>query len=417
MEANLLGFQLMNIEGENEAMVDFCNPERWSLYTLDEIADRLEFHELCVCYYCIVLGKNIENGLVYMLCKDDATDLVNYGELKACKGEKRKEKKFKTKKVQNANAGLENEDSSSTEVFHDSDYEFDGGAYTPIIIPVNNEHLWKPVKEPELHLPKPIILLGRPKKVSKRKPNEAPVRRKKSSQIQKITRAGQVKYKCTVCKKYKHNNRKCPDKPANSKDQQDEQSAENDVIAKDDASVGGNTKNTKDVSVEPAATTKHAWLDELISSTVVNIASQEEMPSSNIEATKEPVISKLVALGYDEGVVLKAILRNGHCYDGMNVLTNILYNSLAYLNSGCSGSKGNSEESEAIFRDLMQLEKYSLLQGCGPVSSGIVEAVGTGPVGVVPVLCRFHSGWGFGNRGTSEFPMNGFFSYASEMTL
>ncbi|KAL3497752.1 hypothetical protein ACH5RR_040484 [Cinchona calisaya] len=51
------------------------------------------------------------------------------------------------------------------------------------------------------------------------------------------------------------------------------------------------------------------------------------------------------------------------------------------------------------------------------VSSGNVEAIGTSPVGVALALCRFHSGWGFGNGGTSEFPMNGFFSFASEMTL
>ncbi|KAL3529304.1 hypothetical protein ACH5RR_008626 [Cinchona calisaya] len=38
---------------------------------------------------------------------------------------KRIAKKFKTKKVQNFDAGLENEDSSLTQVFHDSNYEFD----------------------------------------------------------------------------------------------------------------------------------------------------------------------------------------------------------------------------------------------------------------------------------------------------
>ncbi|XP_027085206.2 MND1-interacting protein 1-like [Coffea arabica] len=191
----------------------------------------------------------------------------------------------------------------------------------------------------------------------------------------------------------------------------------------------------------------------------------EDILLKNLEILYNDAISKLVALGYDEEVALKAILRNGHCYGGMDVLTNILHNSLAYLNSGCCLSNGNSEESEAVFGDLRQLEEYSLagmvclLQqikphlsrgdamwcllmsdlhvgrasvmeipvlpspngngacASGSVNSGNVEALGNGPVGVAPALCRFHSGWGFGNGGTSEFPMNGFFSYASEMAL
>ncbi|KAL3497642.1 hypothetical protein ACH5RR_040374 [Cinchona calisaya] len=192
----------------------------------------------------------------------------------------------------------------------------------------------------------------------------------------------------------------------------------------------------------------------------------EEILLKNLGLLYNEAISKLVALGYDEEVALKAILRNGHCYGGMDVLTNILHNSLAYLNSGCSGNNGNLEESEVVFGDLRHLEESSLagmvclLQqikphlsrgdamwcllmsdlhvgrasvmeipvlpsptgngacaiASGSVNSGNVEAV-TGPVGVAPALCRFHSGWGFGNGGTSTFPMNGFFSYPPEMTL
>ncbi|KAI8529815.1 hypothetical protein RHMOL_Rhmol11G0003200 [Rhododendron molle] len=188
----------------------------------------------------------------------------------------------------------------------------------------------------------------------------------------------------------------------------------------------------------------------------------EEILLKNLEFLYNEAISKLVGLGYDEDVALKAILRNGHCYGGMDVLTNILHNSLAYLNSGCGGNSGNSEESEPNFVDLRQLEEYSLaamvclLQqvkphltkgdamwcllmsdlhvgrasvmeipvlpsasnngSSNPVPSN-VEGVGTNPVGVAPALCRFHGGWGFGNGGTSEFPLNGFLSHGSEMTL
>ncbi|CAA0842223.1 RING/U-box superfamily protein [Striga hermonthica] len=196
----------------------------------------------------------------------------------------------------------------------------------------------------------------------------------------------------------------------------------------------------------------------------------EEILLKNLEYLYNDAINKLVALGYDEEVALRAILRNGHCYGGMDVLTNILHNSLAYLNSG--STTGAEDEPEPSFADLRQLEEYSLasmvclLQQVKPhLSKGdamwcllmsdlhvgrasVMEipvlpspggstgggegaptggggphevVVGSGgPVGVAPALCRFHGGWGFGNGGTSEYPangMSGFLSYASEMAL
>lgn len=205
----------------------------------------------------------------------------------------------------------------------------------------------------------------------------------------------------------------------------------------------------------------------------------EEILLKNLEFLYNEAISKLVALGYDEDVALKAILRNGHCYGGMDVLTNILHNSLAYLNCSvssncgagggdCDGDgDGNSDESEPVFTDLKQLEEYSLAgmvsllqqvkphlskgdamwcllmsdlhvgrassieipvlpsnmsNGCVSSSSTMVssavESVGSHSVGVVtPALCRFHGGWGFGSGGGSEFPVNGFFTCGPEVTL
>ncbi|PON57066.1 43kDa postsynaptic protein [Parasponia andersonii] len=194
----------------------------------------------------------------------------------------------------------------------------------------------------------------------------------------------------------------------------------------------------------------------------------EEILLKNLEFLYNEAISRLVALGYDEETALKAILRNGHCYGGMDVLTNILHNALAYLNGGSGGSStdGNSsDEFEPVFADLKHLEEYSLagmvclLQQVRPLlskgdamwcllmsdlhvgrastmeipvlpssggnaggaaASGAADNVGTGSnsVGVVsPVLCRFHSGWGFGNGGDSESPIHGFFSNGGELTL
>ncbi|KAL7607799.1 MND1-interacting protein 1 [Lactuca sativa] len=194
----------------------------------------------------------------------------------------------------------------------------------------------------------------------------------------------------------------------------------------------------------------------------------EEILLKNLEFLYNEAIVKLVALGYEEEVALKAILRNGHCYGGMDVLTNILHNSLAFLNSGTTVNDGDPDESEQVFADLRQLEEYSLAgmvcllqqikphlskgdamwcllmsdlhvgrasvmeipiasnangdgygntESSNPVVNN-VEKVNDDSVGVTPALCRFHGGWGFGNGGTSDFPVNRFLSYAaSEMSL
>ncbi|WJX94920.1 hypothetical protein P8452_76294 [Trifolium repens] len=196
----------------------------------------------------------------------------------------------------------------------------------------------------------------------------------------------------------------------------------------------------------------------------------EEILLKNLEFVYNEAVSKIVALGYEEDAALKAILRNGHCYGGMDVLTNILHNSLAYLNSngsvvsigagfgggGGDVSNGNSDEAELVFSDLRQLEEYSLagmvclLQQVRPnLSKGdamwcllmsdlhvgkastmeipvpgsggatrtpaIVESgqSGRGSVGVrAPPLCRFHGGWGFGN---GDYPVNGIFSCGPDL--
>ncbi|CAI0470971.1 unnamed protein product [Linum tenue] len=195
----------------------------------------------------------------------------------------------------------------------------------------------------------------------------------------------------------------------------------------------------------------------------------EEILLKHLEFLYKEAISQLSTMGYDEETALKAVLRNGHCYGGMDVVTNILHNSLAYLNSDSGGSgggggsgsngsrNGSSEDSEPVFNDLRQLEEYSLagmiclLQQVRPhLSKGdamwcllmselhvgranTIEVPvpnlaenGNGGAGqsslesgvVAPALCRFHGGWGFPNGGGGgEGPEFGFFSYSGEMTL
>lgn len=182
----------------------------------------------------------------------------------------------------------------------------------------------------------------------------------------------------------------------------------------------------------------------------------EQILLKNLDYLYNVAIAKIVSLGYDEDVAMKAILRNGYCYGGMDVLTNVLHNSLSYL----SNEKRVDEDSEDRFADLRQLEEYSLagmvclLQQVKPhLSKGDamwyllmsdlhvgratmmeipvvpphqrgngsasvpVEGVDSSPVAVVPAMYRFHAGWGFGNGGANKFPVNGFFSYASESSL
>ncbi|TKY55559.1 MND1-interacting protein 1 [Spatholobus suberectus] len=190
----------------------------------------------------------------------------------------------------------------------------------------------------------------------------------------------------------------------------------------------------------------------------------EEILLKNLEFIYNEAVSKLVALGYDEDVAVKAILRNGHCYGGMDVLTNILHNSLAFLNSnnsdGAGGysnnNSGNLDESEPVFSDLRQLEEYSLagmvcllqqvrphlskgdamwcllmsdlhvgrasameipVPGNGGPAPATAEGGGNSVGVMAPALCRFHGGWGFGNGGGLDFPVNGIFSCGAEMNL
>lgn len=195
----------------------------------------------------------------------------------------------------------------------------------------------------------------------------------------------------------------------------------------------------------------------------------EEILFKNLEFLYNEAIAKLVALGYDNEAALTSLLRNGHCYGGMDVLTNILHNALAYLNGGgcCADHKNITEDSELVFTDLNQLVEYSLAgmvcllqqvrphlskgdamwcllmsdlhvgkastmdipvlaapstNGCGSAARSDVEGVSnsttsSGMDGAAPGLCRFHGGWGFGYAGTSELPVNGFsglFPYGSQ---
>ncbi|ESQ33532.1 hypothetical protein EUTSA_v10006944mg [Eutrema salsugineum] len=191
----------------------------------------------------------------------------------------------------------------------------------------------------------------------------------------------------------------------------------------------------------------------------------EEILLKHLEFLYNQAVSKLIDLGYEEGDAMRAVLSNGHCYGELDVLTNIVNNSLSYLNSTSSGgSDGNGEDrSETGFTDLRDLEEYSLagmiylLQQVKPSlskgdamwcllmselhvgrassmdvpSSGNracccakedsnVEGVGSTldlASFMAPALCRFHGGWEFENGGGPEFSGKGFSMNNAELKL
>ncbi|KAL9273607.1 MND1-interacting protein 1-like protein [Drosera capensis] len=199
----------------------------------------------------------------------------------------------------------------------------------------------------------------------------------------------------------------------------------------------------------------------------------EEILLKHLDFVYTEVVSKIVALCYDEEVAVSAVLRTGYCCQGnaMDVLSNVLSNSLDWLNNregdGEEGEEGGEEG--VVFRDLRQLEEYSLAgmvcmlqqnrpqlsrgdamwcllmsdlhvgrasaidipmipsvppalpppcSGCADceatggnsLSNGNGNGNGSGGSsyggGGTMGLCKFHEGWGFGNGGSSEFVEN-----------
>ncbi|KAG2304296.1 hypothetical protein Bca52824_032947 [Brassica carinata] len=175
----------------------------------------------------------------------------------------------------------------------------------------------------------------------------------------------------------------------------------------------------------------------------------KEILLKHLEFLYDQAVSKLIDLGCEESVAMRAVLSNGHCYGESDVLKNIVNNSLSYLNSS------NGDQSETGFTDLRDLEEYSLdgmvylLQQVRPsFSKGdamwclLMSELHVGKASTMelpssascvkedrdgdatldlagfmaPALCRFHGGWDFGNGGGPEFSGKGF-SLRNELKL
>ncbi|GAA0150574.1 hypothetical protein LIER_09490 [Lithospermum erythrorhizon] len=84
----------------------------------------------------------------------------------------------------------------------------------------------------------------------------------------------------------------------------------------------------------------------------------EELVLSNLDAIFKSAIKKIVACGYSDKVVAKAVLRSGICYGCKDTVSNIVDNTLAFLRSG----QETDSSRDHYFDDLQQLEKYILAE-------------------------------------------------------
>nr|GMC83048.1 MND1-interacting protein 1 [Ipomoea batatas] len=102
-----------------------------------------------------------------------------------------------------------------------------------------------------------------------------------------------------------------------------------------------------DLAQNPNPNLSAFFTDEQLKRTLLN----------KLEFACKEVISKLVSLGHDENVAMKAVLRNGYWQGDKDALENIFQNSLSYFEDGNSVRSENSEHS---FSDLKQLKECSL---------------------------------------------------------
>ena len=68
--------------GSLVAVYHYCNLERWSLCSLDKIAEELGYEEHSIRYYYLLPGQRMQDGLFYMFSEEDATELARSGEWK-----------------------------------------------------------------------------------------------------------------------------------------------------------------------------------------------------------------------------------------------------------------------------------------------------------------------------------------------
>ncbi|KAI3681971.1 hypothetical protein L2E82_50281 [Cichorium intybus] len=87
----------------------------------------------------------------------------------------------------------------------------------------------------------------------------------------------------------------------------------------------------------------------------------EEIMLQRLELMYDVAISRLIlASGCNKEIAVFALLRNGHCLGSMDPVTNIVNNTMQYLDVLISGS-GNLTNIKPVSANLMQLREFSLI--------------------------------------------------------
>ncbi|KAL2348261.1 hypothetical protein Fmac_002261 [Flemingia macrophylla] len=141
---------------------------------------------------------------------------------------------------------------------------------------------------------------------------------------------------------------------------------------------------------------------------------------NHVKIIYKNTVSRLVAMGHKEDVALNSVLHNGHCYGSHDLATNVLQNSMAYLDKVDS-----DHDLKSAFSDLEELEEYSL-QSLVSLLLEVRYDLCKGDAMWCLLMSKFHVVKAssikvpsanqrppplseFGNEGRSSFPFNGLF--------
>lgn len=125
----------------------------------------------------------------------------------------------------------------------------------------------------------------------------------------------------------------------------------------------------------------------------------EELLLKKLEAIYHEAYTRLISHGYQPDVVMKAILTNGHGFGNMDILTNIVQNSLGFLKTGFVIDKGNYKEGQQVFGDMKMLVKYSL-----PVMICLLQQVRPNLTKADALWCLLISNFHLGVASTVKVP-------------
>ncbi|KAG2671995.1 hypothetical protein I3760_13G017600 [Carya illinoinensis] len=124
------------------------------------------------------------------------------------------------------------------------------------------------------------------------------------------------------------------------------------------SSNGDSSKNndTSNVNLKPSVSTDF----DMKNLKYYSEQQLEELLRKKLEMIYNEAYVRLICHGYSHDVVLKAILTNGHGFGDMDIVTNIVQNSLNYIKTGFVLDDGTYKQGQQVFGDMKMLVKNSL---------------------------------------------------------